>query len=65
MGARPTLSNYLPAIGRSTRSANPFYAFGHQHLGLTPGLVTGELVAALMSGDTLAIDLSRFAIDRF
>jgi len=65
MGARPTLPDYLPAIGRSTRADNLFYAFGHQHLGLTLAPVTGELVAALMAGATPAVDLSPFAIDRF
>lgn len=59
------LPDYLPAIGRSTRADNLFYVFGDQHLGLTPGPMTGELVAALMSGVTPAIDLSPFAIDRF
>ncbi|MGQ0590916.1 MAG: NAD(P)/FAD-dependent oxidoreductase, partial [Sphingosinicella sp.] len=33
MGARPTLPDYLPAIGRSGRMPNLCYAFGHQHLG--------------------------------
>ncbi len=61
MGARPTLPDYLPAIGRSTHADNLFYVFGDQTL--KP--MTGELVAALMSGDTPAIDLSPFAIDRF
>src|SRR3546814_961170 len=32
MGARPTLPDYLPAIGRSRRVGNLVYAFGHQHL---------------------------------
>jgi D-amino-acid dehydrogenase len=65
MGARPTLPDYLPAIGRSTRAGNLYYAFGHQHLGLTLAAVTGELVADLMTGGAPAIDLSPFAIDRF
>lgn len=65
MGARPTLPDYLPAIGRSTRSDTLFYAFGHHHLGLTLGPITGELVAALMTGDPPAVDLTPFAIDRF
>ncbi|MBD8545180.1 FAD-dependent oxidoreductase [Sphingomonas sp. CFBP 8760] len=65
MGARPTLPDYLPAIGRSTRADNLYYAFGHQHLGLTLAAVTGELVADLLTGATPAIDLSPFAIDRF
>lgn len=65
MGARPTFPDYLPAIGRSRRADNLLYAFGHQHLGLTLGPVTGEIVAALMTGDRLPIDLAPFNIERF
>ncbi|MBS0198900.1 MAG: FAD-binding oxidoreductase, partial [Proteobacteria bacterium] len=39
-GARPTLPDYLPAIGRHPRHDRLFYAFGHQHLGLTLGAIT-------------------------
>ena len=52
VGARPTLPDYLPAIG-------------HQHLGLTLAPVTGELVAALITGDAPVIDLAPFPIERF
>ncbi len=65
MGARPTLPDYLPAIGRSGRADNLFYAFGHQHLGLTLAPVTGELVADLLTGATPPVDLSPFTLDRF
>jgi D-amino-acid dehydrogenase len=65
MGARPTLPDYLPAIGASRRADNLYYAFGHQHLGLTLAAVTGELVAALMGGATPAVDLTPFDLDRF
>lgn len=65
MGARPTLPDYLPAIGVSQRADNLYYAFGHQHLGLTLAAVTGELVAALMGGATPAVDLAPFDLDRF
>jgi len=65
MGARPTLPDYLPAIGRSTRAPNVLYAFGHQHLGLTLAAATGEAVAALVAGDTPAVDLAPFALERF
>ncbi|AUN33841.1 NAD(P)/FAD-dependent oxidoreductase [Niveispirillum cyanobacteriorum] len=64
VGCRPTLPDYLPAIGRSDRAANLFYAFGHQHLGLTLGPVTGERIAALVTDqgpDLSAFDLNRFA----
>ncbi|MFT4252389.1 MAG: FAD-binding oxidoreductase [Caulobacter sp.] len=62
-GARPTLPDYLPAIGASTRADNLYYAFGHQHLGLTLAATTGEIVARLMAGQ--APDLSAFDIERF
>ena len=51
-GARPTLPDYLPALGRSRRADNLLYAFGHQHLGLTLAAITGELIAALARGAT-------------
>ena len=65
MGARPTLPDYLPAIGRSARVPNLLYAFGHQHLGLTLAAVTGEAVAALAEGRVPAVDLSPFGLARF
>jgi D-amino-acid dehydrogenase len=65
MGARPTLPDYLPAIGRSRRASNLFYAFGHQHLGLTLAATTGEAVAALVTGELPPFDLIPFDIDRF
>jgi D-amino-acid dehydrogenase len=65
MGARPTLPDYLPAIGCSRRVGGLIYAFGHQHLGLTLSAVTGELVGALALGCTPAIDVSPFDIARF
>lgn len=65
MGARPTLPDYLPAIGRSRCVPNIYYAFGHQHLGLTLGPITGEAIAAMVTGAPFAIDLAPFDIDRF
>ncbi|MDQ8757795.1 FAD-binding oxidoreductase [Sphingosinicella sp. LHD-64] len=65
MGARPTLPDYLPAIGRSTRADNVFYAFGHQHLGLTLAAMTGETIAAVVAGEPPALDLAPFDLDRF
>ncbi len=65
MGARPTLPDYLPAIGRSRRAANLLYAFGHQHLGLTLAPVTAELVAALIDGRVPSVDMAPFDLERF
>jgi D-amino-acid dehydrogenase len=65
MGARPTLPDYLPAIGRSRRASNLLYAFGHQHLGLTLAPITAELVTALVNGSPPHIDLTPFDLERF
>jgi D-hydroxyproline dehydrogenase len=64
-GARPTLPDYLPAIGRSRRASNLFYAFGHQHLGLTLAAVTGRAVGALAAGEAPKIGLEPFGLERF
>ncbi len=65
MGHRPSLPDSLPVIGRSSRHASVFYAFGHQHVGLTAAPMTGKVIADLLSGDRPSIDLSPFRIDRF
>lgn len=65
MGARPTLPDYLPAIGRSRRVPNLLYAFGHQHLGLTLAPITAELVTALAGETEPHIDITPFDLERF
>lgn len=65
MGARPTLPDYLPAIGRSRRTGNLLYAFGHQHLGLTLAPITGEIVHALVEGRQPDVDIGPFDLERF
>ncbi len=65
MGARPTLPDYLPAIGRRADTPAIAYAFGHQHLGLTLAATTGDAVAAMMCGDPPAIDLAPFDLARW
>lgn len=68
-GDRPTLPDYLPMIGELPHAQNVFVATGHQHLGLTLGPLTGELVARLMARHRHAaapdIDLHPFRVDRF
>lgn len=64
-GARPTLPDYLPALGRSARFDNLAYAFGHQHLGLTLAAISGELLAGLCAGRPGKVALEPFDLDRF
>lgn len=64
VGPRPVLPDYLPAIGRSTALPGLYYAFGHQHIGLTLAAVTARAVADLVAGrprpDLDGFDLRRF-----
>jgi D-amino-acid dehydrogenase len=65
MGHRPATPDSLPVIGRATRFANVSYAFGHGHLGLTFGPITGELIADLVAGRPARLDLRPYRVDRF
>ncbi len=65
MGPRPSHPDSKPVIGRSPRHANVFFAFGHDHLGLTMAGITGKLVAELATGKPTSVDLSPFRPDRF
>jgi D-amino-acid dehydrogenase len=65
VGPRPTLPDYLPAIGRMRAHPNVFYAFGHQHLGITLSAVTAEIVERLALDRPSVIDLAPFCVERF
>jgi D-amino-acid dehydrogenase len=65
MGSRPTLPDYLPAIGRLKSNPRVLYAFGHQHLGMTLAAITAEWIAALASEVGPQADLSFYEIERF
>lgn len=63
-GCRPSLPDTVPVIGRSPRTPNLYLAFGHQHVGLTLGPLTGILIADLVAGRTPSIDMAPYAPDR-
>ena len=65
LGFRPSMPDSLPVIGPARRHGNCFLAFGHGHLGMTLGPVTGRLVADLVDGVATAIDMSPYAPQRF
>jgi D-amino-acid dehydrogenase len=65
LGFRPSLPDGLPVIGPSSTSPRVVYAFGHQHLGVTLGGVTGSVVADLVAGRTPAVDLNPYSPSRF
>jgi D-amino-acid dehydrogenase len=65
MGFRPSMPDSLPVISRGTRHANTYFAYGHGHLGLTLGPITGKLIADLVAARNPGVDLSPFRVDRF
>jgi D-amino-acid dehydrogenase len=65
MGRRPSMPDSLPVIGRATRYANTYYAFGHGHVGLCSGAPTGRIVADLVAGRQPSIDITPYRADRF
>ncbi|MCE2519547.1 MAG: FAD-dependent oxidoreductase [Alphaproteobacteria bacterium] len=65
MGRRPTLPDYLPALGRVAGLVNTWFNFGHQHLGLTLAARSGEIMANLVAGRDPGLDLGAFRPDRF
>ena len=65
MGPRPSHPDSKPVIGRSPRHPNVWFAFGHDHLGLTMGGITGKLISELAAGRTPSVDLAPFRPDRF
>lgn len=65
MGRRPTLPDSLPVIGHAPGHQRTLLAFGHQHIGLTTGPGTGEVVGAIARGETPPVDAAPFNPARF
>jgi glycine/D-amino acid oxidase-like deaminating enzyme len=65
VGARPVLPDYLPGIGRAAGAARLFYAIGHQHIGLTLGPITAELITDLVAQRTPRHAVEAFDLRRF
>jgi len=64
VGSRPSTPDSLPVIGRSPKASNVLYAFGHGHLGVTFGAVTGNLTTQLALGARPNLDISPYRPDR-
>ncbi len=64
MGHRPSLPDSLPAIGWVAGVDGLLVAFGHHHLGLTLGPLTGRLIADLVAGRDPGLDLAPYRLPR-
>jgi D-amino-acid dehydrogenase len=65
MGRRPSTPDGLPCIGPARHSPDVIHAYGHGHVGLAGSARTGQLVAALLTGQPTAMDLSPYSPQRF
>ncbi|HJS88200.1 MAG TPA: FAD-dependent oxidoreductase, partial [Acetobacteraceae bacterium] len=65
MGHRPSIADGLPCIGPASSSSDIIHAFGHGHVGLAAGAITGRLVGDLVSGKAPAIDMRPYRAQRF
>ncbi len=65
MGHRPSTPDGLPVIGRSAASPDIFHAFGHGHVGLASGPVTGRIVADMVCDRAPAVPVEPYRASRF
>jgi D-amino-acid dehydrogenase len=65
MGLRPSTPDSIPVIGPSPKVKNVFFAFGHQHIGLTSGPQTGRIIADYISNRLSNWKVDAFRADRF
>lgn len=65
MGFRSSMPDSKPVVGQSRLLPQVFYNFGHGHVGLTLGAVTGQLVAEMASGLAPSVSLAPFSPRRF
>jgi glycine/D-amino acid oxidase-like deaminating enzyme len=64
-GFRPYLPDHLPAIGPDPRVPGLLHACGHEGAGIGLAPATGMIVARLLSGGELPMDIAPFRPDRF
>ncbi|MDR3426137.1 FAD-binding oxidoreductase [Silvimonas sp.] len=65
LGFRPCTPDMRPVLGAASQHAGLWFAFGHNHHGLTLGPVTGHLLAQMMTGETPLTDPRPYSPQRF
>ena len=65
MGHRPSTPDGLPCLGPACGCPDVVHAFGHGHVGLTAGAMTGKLVADVVAGRPCSVDLAPYSPARF
>ncbi len=65
MGHRPAMPDSLPCIGLASGCPDVVHAYGHGHIGLASGPLTGRLVADLIGAGTPIVDPLSYSPRRF
>ena len=65
MGPRPSTPDSVPYLGEVPGFANLYVAYGHGHTGMTMAPKTGEIIASLIAGETLDVNMTPYRIGRF
>ena len=65
MGSRPSFPDSLPCLGEIPSKKGLFCAFGHSHYGFGMAPNTGRVVASIVTGEPVNIDLTPYRISRF
>ena len=64
-GLRPCTPDGLPLLGRCRDWENLTIAAGHAMIGLSLGPITGKLVAEMVTGAPVSVDLELTRVERF
>ncbi|HSP26723.1 MAG TPA: FAD-dependent oxidoreductase [Saliniramus sp.] len=64
-GSRPSTPDSLPVIGRAPRHDRITFAFGHGHIGLSTGPITGKIVSSIIDCQPLEVSTNPFSVMRF
>lgn len=65
MGRRPSFPDSRPVIGPAPNHKGLWLDFGHAHLGLTLGPISGRLIAEMICGEETVVDPGPYSAGRF
>jgi len=65
LGHRPAPSDSVPLIGELPTAPGVYVGFGHQHVGLSGGAKTGQLLSQLICKEPIDLDMEMYSPMRF
>jgi D-amino-acid dehydrogenase len=65
MGPRPSTPDSVPYLGNVPGFENLYAAYEHARTGMTMAPKTGKVIASLIAGEALGVDMAPYRIDRF